>query len=98
MSIKYPINSDTEDLTIEETDVDEQLPYKLIIYNDDHNTFDWVIKSLVSVLRISSANAEQLAMLIHYKGKVIAKSGEFDVLKVYKDALIERKLSVTIEQ
>ncbi|MEO0339619.1 MAG: ATP-dependent Clp protease adaptor ClpS, partial [Bacteroidota bacterium] len=42
---------------------------QLIVYNDDHNTFDWVIQCFVEVLNHSSTQAEQLAMLIHFKGK-----------------------------
>ena len=40
----------------------------IVVYNDDHNTFEWV-ESFVDVLNHNSAQAEQLAFMIHYKGK-----------------------------
>lgn len=69
----------------------------LIVWNDDYNTFDWVIRSLVDVLDIGALQAEQCAMIIHYKGKCSVKSGSYDELVDYKDALIDRGLNVTIE-
>ena len=69
----------------------------IVVYNDDHNTFEWVIESFVDVLSHSSAQAEQLAFLIHFKGKANVKSGALDELKGFKDALIDRGLSAVIE-
>jgi ATP-dependent Clp protease adaptor protein ClpS len=69
----------------------------LIIYNDDVNTFDWVIESLMDVCKHTSEQAEQLAMLIHFKGKATVKTGQFDVLHPLKDALVDRGLSAVIE-
>jgi len=71
---------------------------QLIVYNDDHNTFDWVIQSLMEVLDHSSAQAEQLTLLIHYKGKATVKTAPVDVLKPKKDALVDRGLSAVIEE
>jgi ATP-dependent Clp protease adaptor protein ClpS len=69
----------------------------LVIYNDDVNTFDWVIKCLMDVCDHTSEQAEQLSLLIHYKGKATAKTGNFELLKPMKDALVERGLSAVIE-
>lgn len=69
----------------------------LIVWNDDYNTFDWVIRSLVDVLDIGALQAEQCAMIIHYKGKCSVKSGSYDELVDYRDALSDRGLNVTIE-
>ena len=83
-----------EDLALLEL-LDEES--QLLIYNDDHNTFDWVIQCLVEVLGHSSEQSEQLAMIIHYKGKATVKSGSHDELQPLKDALCDRGLSAVIE-
>jgi ATP-dependent Clp protease adaptor protein ClpS len=70
----------------------------LIIYNDDFNTFDWVIQCLMEVCGHEEIQAEQLSIIIHNKGKATAKTGAYDVLKPMKDALSERGLSVVIEK
>jgi ATP-dependent Clp protease adaptor protein ClpS len=70
---------------------------QLIVYNDDHNTFDWVIKCLMEVLKHSSEQAEQLSLIIHFKGKATVKTAPKKVLRPKKDALVERGLSAVIE-
>tara|TARA_R100000951_G_scaffold74771_1_gene63032 strand:- start:43 stop:330 length:288 start_codon:yes stop_codon:yes gene_type:complete len=69
----------------------------LIVYNDDINTFENVIRSLIEVCEHSIKQAEQCAYLIHHKGKVVVKSGSFKKLKPMKDGLSERGLSVVIK-
>ncbi len=81
---------------IEDSDIGERS--QLIVYNDDHNTFDWVIDSFIDVLNHSQAQAEQLAMIIHFKGKATVKTAPKNVLKPKKDALIDRGLSAVIEE
>ncbi|GAB5552675.1 MAG: hypothetical protein Sapg2KO_22660 [Saprospiraceae bacterium] len=95
---------DEETITEEEILLDEELAdtgvgnhAQLIVYNDDHNTFDWVIQCFMEVLDHSSAQSEQLAMLIHFKGKATVKTAPKRVLKPKKDALTERGLSAVIE-
>ena len=81
---------------IEDSDIGERS--QLIVYNDDHNTFDWVIDSFIDVLNHTQAQAEQLAMIIHFKGKATVKTAPKNVLKPKKDALIDRGLSAIIEE
>ncbi len=69
----------------------------LLLYNDDVNTFDFVIKSLVEICNHNNEQAEQCAYITHYKGKCDIKSGSFELLKPMKNILIDRGLSVTIE-
>jgi ATP-dependent Clp protease adaptor protein ClpS len=80
-----------------EQDQDTGLFGQLLVYNDDVNTFDWVILTFVEILKHSSEQAEQLAVLIHYKGKAIVKSGPLDALYRFKEALLDRGLSAVIE-
>ena len=48
---------------------------KLILYNDDHNTFDFVIDALVQICGHTLEQAEQCTVLVHYKGKCVVKTG-----------------------
>lgn len=70
----------------------------LIVHNDDINTFDWVITSLVDICSHNFAQAEQCALLIHFKGKYAVKNGMKDVLRPMKNSLIERGISATIQE
>ncbi|MEM9920869.1 MAG: ATP-dependent Clp protease adaptor ClpS [Bacteroidota bacterium] len=71
---------------------------ELIVYNDDFNTFDWVIQSFMEVFKYSSEQSEQLAMLIHFGGKATVKTASREVLRPFKDALTDRGLSAVIEE
>lgn len=68
----------------------------LVLYNDDHNTFDFVIESLVEVCDHTEEQAEQCAILTHYKGKSAVKSGTKSNLKPYYTMLLEKGLTVKI--
>lgn len=81
----------------EETLVDEQLSNKLIVHNDDTNTFDWVAEALVDICAHTWVQAEQCAMIVHTKGKYAVKEGDMTFLKPLKDAISERGINVTIE-
>jgi len=69
----------------------------LVLYNDDVNTFDFVIDSLVKVCRHDLIQAEQCTYLVHYKGKCAVKTGSFKELKPLCEALLDRGLSANIE-
>jgi ATP-dependent Clp protease adaptor protein ClpS len=70
---------------------------RLIVYNDDHNSFDWVIQCFMEVLDHTFEQSEQLALIIHFKGKATVKTAPLSELKPKKDALTERGLSAVIE-
>lgn len=69
----------------------------LIVWNDEVNTFDWVIQTLVEICSHSEQQAEQCAMIIHTKGKYSVKEGEFEMLKPMCEAITERGIGATIE-
>ena len=71
--------------------------YNIVLYNDDVNTFDWVIDSLVELCDHSPEQAEQCALLVHYKGKCQVKSGSYNELKPICEALLDRGLSAKLE-
>jgi len=69
----------------------------LIVWNDDVNTFDWVIDTLVEVCGHSTEQAEQCAVIIDSRGKYAVKQGSYETLKPMADAITERGISATIE-
>jgi ATP-dependent Clp protease adaptor protein ClpS len=85
------------DLEAELSDIGNGNVAYLIVHNDDVNSFDWVIDSFVDVLNHAADQAEQLAVMIHYKGKATVKTAAYSVLKPKKDALCDRGLSAVIE-
>ncbi|KAA3633659.1 MAG: ATP-dependent Clp protease adaptor ClpS [Bacteroidetes bacterium] len=70
---------------------------QLIVYNDDHNTFEWVVECFMEVLGHDQTQSEQLSLIIHFKGKATVKTAPKKILKPKKDALIDRGLSAVIE-
>jgi len=72
-------------------------PFQLIVWNDELNTFEWVIETLMDVCKHSQEQAEQSAMIIHHNGKYAVKNGDYDTLKPMCDAITERGISATIE-
>ncbi len=85
--------------TFEDVDLLELLTEtrKLVLYNDDVNTFDFVIDCLMEICKHDELQAEQLAVLVHYKGKAIVKEGEAEKLAPMCTALTDRGLSAVIE-
>jgi ATP-dependent Clp protease adaptor protein ClpS len=83
----------------EETDVLTALdePYSLIVWNDEVNTFEWVIETLVEVCGHSTEQAEQCAYIIHFQGKYAVKQGSYDELKPQCDAITDRGIGATLE-
>ncbi len=79
-----------------EDEVDAGFSSQLIVFNDDVNSFEWVIECFIKVLGHSSEQAEQLSLMIHYKGKATVKSGTRSDLIPYCEALLERGLSAEV--
>lgn len=86
-----------EDVLVDD-DIGEDTPSHIVVYNDDVNTFEWVIQSFMEVLKHSSDQAEQLSLIIHYKGKATVKTGPKGELVPLCEALLERGLSAEIEE
>ena len=77
-------------------DIDTLPMRDLIVYNDDVNTFDHVIDTLIKVCGHTSEQAEQCTVIIHYKGKCGVKRGSFEELIPLRTALCDRGLSAEI--
>jgi ATP-dependent Clp protease adaptor protein ClpS len=88
-----------EELGMEETGLltMNENPYSLIVWNDEVNTFEWVIETLMEVCKHTHEQAEQCAMIIHTQGKYAVKQGLYEELKPMCDAITERGIGATIE-
>ncbi|MGC8865830.1 MAG: ATP-dependent Clp protease adaptor ClpS [Bacteroidales bacterium] len=82
---------------IEEQINDSDDVKELILFNDEVNTFEHVIQCLVEVCRHTTEQAEQCALIAHFKGKCPVKSGSFTELKPMADELTRRYLTVEIQ-
>jgi ATP-dependent Clp protease adaptor protein ClpS len=71
--------------------------HEIILFNDDVNTFDHVIDTLIRVCDHTPIQAEQCAILVHYTGKCGVKTGDFDELKPLCSALLDAGLSAEIQ-
>jgi ATP-dependent Clp protease adaptor protein ClpS len=78
------------------TDTESSEAHHLVLYNDDFNTFDHVIFTLIKVCEHSAEQAEQCSLIVHYKGKCTVKSGEIEDLKPRCQALLDAGLSAKI--
>lgn len=71
--------------------------YDLVVHNDDFNTFDFVIKTLIEVCDHKPEQAEQCTLIIHYNGKCVVRSGEYDLLEPMYREILRRGITATIE-
>ncbi|MFN0081072.1 MAG: ATP-dependent Clp protease adaptor ClpS [Ferruginibacter sp.] len=95
--VPYSYNPQTD--TSQDVDVltDEGEILSLVVWNDEVNTFEWVIDTLIDVCGHQREQAEQCAMLIHTKGKYAVKNGSYEVLNPQREAIAERLINATIE-
>lgn len=89
---------DTKHKIQEDLDVMEQETpiHEIILFNDEVNTFDFVIQALIKVCEHSPLQAEQCTHLVHFKGKCAVKSGEYSELEPRCSKLLELGLSAEI--
>lgn len=72
--------------------------YSLVVWNDEVNTFEWVIETLIEVCGHSLEQAEQCALFVHHKGKYAVKKGDYDTLKPMCNSITDRGIGATVEQ
>ena len=90
MSIKEKISEQFDTLT------DEGHLNEIVLFNDDVNTFDHVIQALVDICQHTYEQAEQCALLVHYKGKCKVKTGIYEALEPQCKKLLNSGLSAEI--
>lgn len=87
---------DTEELLEEDILTKEAEQNTIILFNDDVNTFEWVIECLMTYCGHDSVQAEQCAYIVHYTGKCGVKKGTLETLKPICSALLQKGLSAEI--
>ncbi len=70
---------------------------EIVLYNDDVNTFNHVIETLIRVCNHTAEQAEQCSYIIHLRGKYAVKNGTYEDLKPLCDAITERGINATVE-
>jgi len=85
----------------EEVDVLEEVigvdQCDLIVFNDEVNTFDFVIETLIDVCEHSAEQAEQCTLLIHFKGKCAVKKGTFEELAPMRNDICRRGIAAEVQ-
>ncbi len=82
------------DVLQEVIDVDQ---YDLIVFNDEVNTFDFVIETLIDVCGHTAEQAEQCTLLIHFKGKCAVKKGTFEELTPMRNDICRRGIAAEVQ-
>lgn len=88
------ISEDTETEVLQET-VDTEVR-NLVVFNDDVNTFDWVIDTLIEVCGHTQEQAEQCTLIIHFKGKCKVKDGSYEELVGMRNEICRRGISAEV--
>lgn len=83
----------SEELLLEEDSVKQS---EIVLFNDDVNTFDHVINTLISVCEHTPEQAEQCSLIVHHNGKCTVKTGEYDDLKPKCTRLLQAGLSAEL--
>lgn len=86
---------EVEELVLEET-VDTNETHELIVFNDDVNTFEHVISTLINVCEHTQEQAEQCTWIIHYKGKCSVKVGDVNKLKPLRQKICDKGISAEV--
>ncbi len=94
MSTKKPQIEKVEELDLL---TDSNKEHKIVLFNDDVNTFDHVIKTLVNECGHSYEQAEQCAYIVHFTGKCSVKTGSYEKLEPICSKLLEANLSAEIQ-
>jgi len=93
MAITSPKEQELIDVleAVEITDVKD-----LVVFNDDFNTFEHVIHTLIRVCKHTQEQAEQCTLIVHSKGKCTVKTGEFELLRPMREAICEEGIDAKI--
>lgn len=90
MSIKEKIQEKKK------TETQEKKNNEIVLYNDDVNTFDHVIETLIKTCDHTPEQAEQCSLIVHFNGKCTVKTGPYNELKPRCSKLLDAGLSAEI--
>ena len=88
----------TQEKVLEQTDTitETKKNNEIVVYNDDYNTFDHVIETLIKACKHTPEQAEQCTILVHYKGQCTVKTGELKDLKPICASILEAGIDAEI--
>ena len=89
-----PLEEELVDVLIDEKEVEGR---GLVVHNDEVNTFEHVIETLIKICGHEPTQAEQCTMLIHFKGKCEVKKGTYEMLKPLKEGILDKGINATID-
>lgn len=91
------VETEQEAFTLEEIFATVHSANRLVLWNDEINTFDHVIYCLMKHLQYSEAQAEQIAWKVHTEGKCAVLEGSYTEMEVYRKILKSEGLTVSVE-
>lgn len=99
ISTKSHFHYSVETEVDEEVSLDELLDdgHEVVLFNDDHNTFDFVIDTLIDLCQHNEVQAEQCAVLVHFKGQCSVKKGDYDSMLGISREMNRRGLSSVVK-
>lgn len=89
----HPFRKEEALLDAEVIEIEE---FDLVVFNDDYNTFEHVIETLVDVCGHSLHQADQCTHIIHFKGKCSVKKGDFDTLAPMRNDICRRGIAAEV--
>ena len=95
MRFSYQEEEELVEVALEE-EIDNEVVRDLVVFNDDVNTFDHVINTLVKVCKHTQEQAEQCSYIIHFKGKCTVKNGMFPELVPLRQGIVDAGISAEI--
>ncbi|WP_438865901.1 ATP-dependent Clp protease adaptor ClpS [Penaeicola halotolerans] len=93
-AIEYTLGDTLEELLLDDVALDDA--HDLMVFNDDVNTFEHVIQTLIKVCKHNPEQAEQCTWLIHFKGKCSVKKGSQKELKPYCQGILDAGINAAI--
>ncbi|TDS16014.1 ATP-dependent Clp protease adaptor ClpS [Sphingobacterium paludis] len=91
------VQTEQETFTLEEILAAVKTSNRLVLWNDEINTFEHVIECLIKHLQYTEPQAEQIAWKVHNEGKCVVLEGSFTEMEVYRKILKSEGLTVSVE-
>jgi ATP-dependent Clp protease adaptor protein ClpS len=94
-NFKYSVETEVDEKVCLDTILDDGK--EVVLFNDDHNTFDFVIDTLIDLCKHNEVQAEQCAVLVHFKGQCSVKKGDYDSMLGISREMNRRGLSSVVK-
>jgi ATP-dependent Clp protease adaptor protein ClpS len=85
-----------ETLSESEEQLDASLERELVLFKDEKNELDYIIKTITQVCKLSSGDAFDVVTEANAKGHATVTTGTFNELKPLRKGVCDRKIWVEI--